>query len=374
MFARSTNQTQRPANRPAPRPMALMLVAAGVFLSIPAAALAEPGLLAGPSVETGAKATTLVERNIDGSMRRPEAPAAEEALQLLTLDQATRAKVDQILTARAAQIDEIVKKNLETLNKFKTDRQANATADGKRSDAARSNLREMMEMFKPVLEKGSLESQIAAVLPEQTKAEYTGLIAEHREVMAAERRARGTERRPGRGGPPPEAMGDDPMLFLDPMLDVEGDARPPRPEARPEGRREGRPERAQRRAGGEGNGAPGDMMRQMGDLQMEIRRSVERITGERQERMGDLTTQLGLTAEQEGQVRAIMQEARRAAQDSDDPRAARRESMRKLAEILSPEQLTKLRAMNGGRGGRGDRNDNAPRQRRDRPGRDTDQD
>lgn len=169
-------------------------------------------------------------------MRRPEAPIAEVALKTVDLDASTKAKIDALLAARAKQIDGIVKANMETLNTMRTDRQANAGGDNPRANR-REQGRKIMEMFKPVLEKGPLEDQIAALMPEAARVAYLTNIEEHRELMIAERRARGPENgrrqgRPGRGGPGggEPGMDDGPMLFEDPMLEMLDDE--PQPRAR----------------------------------------------------------------------------------------------------------------------------------------------
>jgi Spy/CpxP family protein refolding chaperone len=296
-------------------------------------AAAEPEALAGPRVEAGEKPATLVERNLDGSMKRPDAPIAEAALERLELDEATRVKVDLFLAERAGVIDSIVKQNLETLNTMRTDREARGP------EVRREHAQRLTELFKPVLEKGPLEAQIAALLPEAQREPYLGMIREHREAMIAERvrNARGPrgegpgsgEGRGPRGGP---GM-DDPMLF--------DDETPPPPRPRPEGRGEGRPEfapgspAAERRA----------MAMQLDTLRFEIQRSVERVTGERRDRMDSIVRELDLTPEQEAKVTALLRQ-RGEAMRNDDP-AARREIMRAIAEELTPEQREKFRELVG---------------------------
>ena len=366
-MARYAHTTRTPSTR---SPAAIAF-AAGVLVSMVslASAATEPNPLAGPSVNATPQGDSLIERNIDGSMRRPEVPVAEAALRTVDLDDATRAKVDALLAERAKQIDGIVKANLETLNTFRTDRQANAGGENRRAQQ-RERTRTLMEMFKPVLEKGPLEEQIAALMPEATRVSYLVDIEEHREVMLAERRARGpraearAERRGGPGaGSPPAMDNDGPMLFEDPMLEMLDDE-PTERQGRPEGRRragpEGRPER-----GSEGGprSEMRDTMIQMQTLQMEIRRSVERLSDDKEAREADLFSRLDLDAEQEGKVRDLLQSLRQSARESDDPRAARREIMQELAQILTPEQQQELREAMG-RGAR-----NADRVPRRRPGR-----
>lgn len=296
-------------------------------------AAAEPDALAGPKVAPGDRPATLIERNMDGSMRRPDAPIAEAALERLELDEATRVKVELLLAERAGVIDSIVKQNLEALNTMRTDREARGP------EVRMEHNRLLSEMFKPVLEKGPLESQVAALLPEAQRETYLGMIREHREAMIAERMRnargpRGDGTGPGEGRGPRGGPGmDDPMLF--------DDETPPPPRRRPEGRGEGRPEfapgspEAERRA----------MAMQLDAMRFEIQRSVERVTGERRDRLESIVKELDLTPEQEAKVTALLRQ-RGEALRNDDP-AARREIMRAIAEELSPEQRAKFRELVG---------------------------
>ena len=147
---------------------------------------------------------------------------------------------------------------------------------------------------------------------------------------------------PGGGEP---GMDDGPMLFEDPMLEMLDGEVPGGSEG--DRRRRGRPQGEQGGPGGEMR----DTMIQLSTLQMEIRRSMERLNDDRTARTDDFVAQLGLDAEQEGQVRDLLQKIRQSARESDDPRAARREAMRELAEILTPEHRAILRESMG-RGGR----------------------
>ncbi len=100
------------------------------------------------------------------------------------------------------------------------------------------------------------------------------------------------------------------------------------------------------------------MLAQMHELGIEIRRSIERVTGERLDRIDMLTKVLDLTPEQQGKVREILRRGSEAIRNAQDRRAARREMMQSLAAELSPEQREKLREFMGAdrrRGGRSDR-------------------
>ena len=94
------------------------------------------------------------------------------------------------------------------------------------------------------------------------------------------------------------------------------------------------------------------MMAEMQTLGLEIRRSMERVVGERRDRMDAITERLGLTGEQAERAKAIFKAAKDAETSGEDPRAARREAMRELAEILTPEQRATLRSDRPGGGRR----------------------
>lgn len=313
--------------------LAILALAGGcTALSAFSFAAAEPDALAGPKVAPGDRPATLIERNMDGTMRRPDAPLPEAALERLDLDEATRVKVELFLAERAGVIDSIVKQNLETLNTMRTDREARGP------EVRREHAQRLMELFKPVLEKGPLEAQIAALLPEAQREPYLGMIREHREAMIAERLRnargpRGDRPGPGDGRGPRGGPGmPDPMLFDDDL--------PPPPRG-PEGRGSGRPEfapgspEAERRA----------MAVQLDTLRFEIQRSVERITGERRDRLESIVKELDLTPEQEAKVAALLRQ-RGEAMRNEDP-AARREIMRAIADELTPEQRAKFRELVG---------------------------
>ncbi|MBZ0171065.1 MAG: hypothetical protein K8E66_01670, partial [Phycisphaerales bacterium] len=164
-----------------------LMLAAGCSAACVFSVMAQTGepLLAGPDVAPADKPAKMVERNLDGSMRRPEMPIAEKALELIVLEGAARNSVDVLLTERAAVMDTIVKENLDTLNAMRTERQTGGP------EVRREHMRTLASMFEPVLRDGPLEKQIADLLPEALRGEYLDLIREHRKTMFAERRARG---------------------------------------------------------------------------------------------------------------------------------------------------------------------------------------
>ncbi|USN99420.1 MAG: hypothetical protein H6810_01730 [Phycisphaeraceae bacterium] len=338
-----------------------LTLAAGCAAACVFSAVAQQGdpVLAGPKVDA-TSSPKVVERNLDGTMRPPEIPIAEKALELIELDGATRDHVDVLLATRAAVVDTIVKENLEALNKMRTEREAGGP------EVRREHMQTLMKLFEPVIKDGPLEKQIADLLPEEKRAEYLDLIHQSRQEMMAARRARAGGGPDGVMGGPPE----DPMLFDDnPPPADDADAPPPPPPGRQadaprRGQRgQGRPgaaERGQRR--GADGGQPGigdraqfrDRLMAMGDLRIEIQRSVERVTGERRDRMDEMVKTLNLTPEQAEKVKAILADGRAKMQQAEDKRAARQALMQSLGAVLTPEQLQAFREHMGGPN-RGDR-------------------
>jgi len=85
------------------------MIVSGLALAVlcaPASAALLDSPLAGPGVEAGSSETTLIDRNIDGSMRRLDLPPAEAAIERMELSERVRADIDEMLAARAAVIDE----------------------------------------------------------------------------------------------------------------------------------------------------------------------------------------------------------------------------------------------------------------------------
>lgn len=348
--------TQRTPNR-STGPARLMMMSGLSLALLCASASAAASIdspLAGPDVETEQAETTLIDRNIDGSMRRLDIPPAEAALEQMELSEGVRADIDEMLAARAAVIDGIVSKNLQQIQALR-----DGGEDGKPN--RREQFRAIRELFAPVLEDGPLEKRVADLLPESRRAEYLGMIAEHREARGRQ----AMQRRMDERGIEAELLGDpmDEALLFDGEFEPLDAPPPPRGERRREQRGDADGER---RAGRDGPRGNREMMAQLASLRHEVRRSVERVVGERQDHMQRLITGLDLTGEQEVQIRELFSSRRAEGQAEEPTRAERRELMRSLAEILTPEQRAKLRDMNG-RAGRGERGDRPPRG--ERPGR-----
>lgn len=291
-------------------PLSLVAIA-GTALAQPADPPApvpeqDAGLLGGPKVDPGTtRPADLGLMNFDGTMQRAEAPVAELALETLTLDDATRAKVDSILLARASAIDAYVTSNMQVLPELQAARQS---GDGEK---LRSMMRSTYEALKPTLDKGRLEDQIAAVLPVDQAESYRKVIADHR-LKAEEARLRNTE---GRDLAQGDAPGANPRF-----------------------------ERLRRRMaerGGVGGGQAGQMDEMREIVMVEIPRSYQRIISTQKSNLDSLVAELNLDEETTERVRRVFREA--AANGSENINRA--QLLRDVAAELTPEQRQAFRRL-----------------------------
>lgn len=138
---------------------------------------AESDVLSGPKVGETQTERSLVRRNFQGRIQRLDSTPAEAAVELLSLDAATKSKVRAILDKRASTLDSIVLSNLELLLKFQN------TGDRRGKLAL---LREAKEVFKPLDSDGPLQTQIAAVLPKDQAERYNELIEGYWTTLVAD--------------------------------------------------------------------------------------------------------------------------------------------------------------------------------------------
>lgn len=146
----------------------------------PAAPAAEPGkddVLSGPKVKETVAEKSLVKRNFQGRVQRLEANPAEAAIELLSLDATTAAKVKKVVDERTRILDRIVRENLELLLKIQN------TGDRRGKLAL---LRESREKFKELETRGRLQEEVAKVLPEDQAKRYEELIKGYWETLLAD--------------------------------------------------------------------------------------------------------------------------------------------------------------------------------------------
>jgi hypothetical protein len=157
--------------------MMVLCCVAGSVMAQPEADKPAEDVLSGPKVKETQSERTLVKRDFSGKVQRLDANPAEAAVELLTLDEATRAKVKAVVDERTAAMDRIVRDNLELLVKFQN------TGDRKGKMAL---LREYREVFKEIESKGKLQDQVKAVLPKEQAARYDELIAGYWDTVVAD--------------------------------------------------------------------------------------------------------------------------------------------------------------------------------------------
>jgi hypothetical protein len=210
----------------------------------------EPDPLAGPKVaERPRDARSLVEHDPMGKLVRLERDAALEALDRLELDDATRAKVDQIVTARLAVLDTIVQDNILLLASLNNARMSGDRAEGRKA------LAQLMGVARPYLARGTLVEELRPALSADQHAELKRMVDEYH-AAAVEARI----------GEP----GDD-----------------------------GRP----------ANRAQAEITERLNQLGVEVRRSYERRVASGGQELDDFLAKLDLTPEQEGRIRKRIEDA-----------------------------------------------------------------
>lgn len=157
----------------------------------PPASTGPEEVLSGPKVKETQAERSLIRRNFQGRVQRLDSSPAEAAVDLLSLDAETKAKVKAILDTRTSTLDRIVRENLELLLKFQNtpDRRGKLTL-----------LREAKETFKPLEQKGTLQDQIIKVLPKDQADRYRELIQGYWDTLIAdaEQEARNGKDKAGR--------------------------------------------------------------------------------------------------------------------------------------------------------------------------------
>jgi hypothetical protein len=140
-----------------------------------------PGALAGPRVAQSAKIATIVQRDLEGKVKRPEVPPEQAAAGALELDGVARANVDEVFAKRALVLDQFVGHNLGLLTR----------AVGVESAPGREKLLLALEVFQklePLRTKGPLDAQVRATLPEAARGAFDRLLSEYWDAIAAEGR------------------------------------------------------------------------------------------------------------------------------------------------------------------------------------------
>lgn len=355
-------------------------------------------LLGGPDVQDRGTPGGGPAMGFDGEMERLEIPLEESVVESMELDEATRARVQEVLTKRAAALDELVRGNRKELLQMLEDFRSQRGQDGPRR--LPDGLVDMLSPF--VAEQGPLSEQIVSALSDEQSVEFrTKLRQQAAALIESRQRQRGAQdgagRRRGPGGRGgaggPGGAGEGPRLFEgEPGVDApppEGGGRPGR--GGPGGGPGGLAERLGTPPAGEGARLPPQFQTQLslafGSLQQELRRSIERTVRQPAEDMQAALAAIGLTPEQEGQLQGLMgklREVRQAMQGEGgqpggqpgaggagrlaglDPELFTQ--MRTFMESLTDEQRSAVRELMGGRRGEGRRGGGREGRRGGRPG------
>jgi len=271
--------------------------------------------LSGPTVSPAKTGPTIVERTMDGSVRRVEVRPEEAAVRKLTLDPEESARVEAVLAERARDLDQIVRENIELLVRVQT---AKAAGEPK---ALNQVMQEFREAMRPLAVKGSLAQQLHEALSPDHAASFDVMVRDYFRALVAE----GNKSRP-MGDPmdDSDAVGDSPSGT--PPGTAPGTA-PGTPGGAPPP-----PRKAERRAA---------VVRQYVEVfAQEVRRSYERISAEGHQRLEELIKRLELSPEQEAKVRDMATEFGQKTKLNPTP-AQRAELFGKVLGLLTPEQRAK---------------------------------
>jgi hypothetical protein len=155
---------------------------AATALAQSAPAPTEEPALSGPKVAPARTTTkTLIQRDFDGKFKRIDGDPVAAALDLLDLDKETRAAADRVLAERARDMDGLVKDHLREIAEL-----ANARQSGDQA-RARELMRDLLTTAKPILDKGPIVDQVAAALPTDKAAELKRIVEEYVQAGIGER-------------------------------------------------------------------------------------------------------------------------------------------------------------------------------------------
>lgn len=276
-----------------------------------------PDPLQGPSVDKTSNAgPTIVERSFEGTLRRLDVRPEEAAVRKLDLSEDEKARVETVLQARSAAMDQVVRDHIDLLVRISTAKAADNKPEIQKST------QELREALRPLTTKGSLQDQLAGVLENGHAQKMRDMVREFYRALISE----GMKQRPS----------GDPLPTDDDMTATGGDKGA-----------------AARKA---------TLTRVIQDVYgQEIRRSYERIAAEGQARLEELVKRLELTPEQEEKVRAIALDVAQKTKLKPTP-AQRVEEFSRIAQELTPEQRKRLVEMVGEKqmGGKKPMDENTP--------------
>ena len=142
----------------------------------------ETAPLAGRTVATEALHPTLVERDFEGKLRRPEPTAIEAAVGKLGLTGEQRERVDNVLTQRARAMESFVAENLDLIMRLGTLEHSTDTRDKVLTAV------EAFQKLAPLRKEGPLDAQVRSALSAEKAAEFDRLLREYWNALAEEDR------------------------------------------------------------------------------------------------------------------------------------------------------------------------------------------
>lgn len=302
------------------------LIAVGLFLALPCLAFGQTtsdtnsdaddaALMSGPKVSTTATKKTLVARTFEGTLTIVEDRPEFAAVALLELDGAQRAAYTAFCEERAAGVSALLQDEYALFLELQGLRQ---------SGAEPSKLRPLMMKFREAageLADPPLRRQVAAILPEDRRAEYLAIVDEYLEAFRAEYAGGRGPGAPGGRARAPASAGE---TMNDPMADKAG----------------GLDENGRGRRGAFAEAMIGQRT-ELGLLLREVARSLNGLVEVRRERSEEMFKAVDATPEQEAKIDAIV---RQRANPLGEPnsKGERAELFQKIAAELTPEQRRKL--------------------------------
>jgi hypothetical protein len=161
------------------RPLVLATALALIACSVARAQSGDqPAVLGGPAIAETPAHATLVARDFNGSVRRPETTPEEAALSLLNLPEEARKGALAIFQRRAAVIDKFVSENLDLLNKL-------GTSSGNKLEQFALGM-EAFQKLEKVWSGGPLWEQVKAALPEEPAKKFDALMREYWDALIEE--------------------------------------------------------------------------------------------------------------------------------------------------------------------------------------------
>lgn len=260
---------------------------------------------AGDAAEAMARAT-IVQRGADGRLERVQAHPAEAAVMLLPMNDATRARVEDVIVARAAGFDAIVRENLLDIAAL------GAAAQAGQQEQVMASLRALGPKLAPLMRPGAFERELGDALSAPQRERLGAMVNEYLSAVAEEDAA-------------------------DAAAMAGQEAAPAAEPGR--GRRGGLGGGAGRGGGAFMGPHAQEMRRVMGE---EIKAAYGRVIGQRVKEFDGFLSDLALEPETEGRVRQIFMDVF-TRNNGKENRADTMLALVQVNALLSPEEWQRLR-------------------------------